>query len=189
MDRLTGVELNLFERSGQTRMHRLEVKAMWQRLYRVAYSWCHDPHLAADLVQDTIAKALDKQHQLQDRSALKAWLFAILVNGWRDHCRHAPETVDVDTVQFAHEADLEAGLELAQTIARVRTAIARLSAEHREVLTLVVLEGMAYDEVARALGIPIGTVTSRLCRARATLRKSLGEGAAGSPAAALRRVK
>ncbi len=163
---------------------------MWQRLYRMAYSWCHDPHLAADLVQDAIAKALDKQHQLQDRSALKAWLFAILVNGWRDHCRRVPDTVDLDAAQFAHEADLEAGLELTQTIARVRAAIARLSADHREVLTLVVLEGMAYDEVARALGIPVGTVTSRLCRARAILRKSLSEsGAAGSAASPLRRVK
>ena len=161
---------------------------MWSRLYRLAYSWSHDPHLSADLVQDTLAKALQKQHQLKDRAALRGWLFAILVNGWRDHCRRVRDTVDLDAVELAGETDLETGHERTQTIGRVRAALARLHADHRQVLTLVVLEEMAYDEVAKALGIPIGTVTSRLCRARANLRKDLSGGAAGA-AAALRSVK
>lgn len=163
---------------------------MWQRLYRMAYSWCHDPHLAADLVQDTLAKALKKERQLRDHAALKGWLFAILVNSWRDHCRRHRDSVDPDGLDFCDEAGSEAELERTETLERVRGAVAALGADHREVLTLVALEGMAYDEVARALGIPIGTVTSRLCRARAILRKRLGgTGSAGGAAAPLRRVK
>lgn len=163
---------------------------MWQRLYRMAYSWCHDPHLAADLVQDTLAKALKKEHQLRDGAALKGWLFAILVNNWRDHCRRRRDCADSDGLELADETGSDMAQERIETLERVRGAVAALNADHREVLTLVALEGMAYDEAARALGIPIGTVTSRLCRARAILRKRLGEtGSAGGAAAPLRRVK
>jgi RNA polymerase sigma-70 factor (ECF subfamily) len=137
-----------------------------------------------------MAKALKNRHQLRDHATLNGWLFVILVNGWRDHCRRARETVDIDTLELGHESDLEDERDRVETLQRVRAAVARLSADHREVLTLVVLEGMAYDEVARVLGIPMGTVTSRLSRARQLLRRSLHQsGVAGEAAAGLRRVK
>lgn len=162
---------------------------MWQRLYRVAYSWCHDPHLTADLVQDTMAKALKNHHQLRDRAALQGWLFVILANCWRDHCRRARDTVDIDAMELSHDSDLETDSDRIELLQRVRAAIARLSPNHREVLTLVVLEGMAYDDVAKVLDIPIGTVTSRLCRARGVLRRNLHEnGVAGATTATLRSV-
>lgn len=180
----------LFERLERSRWFRREVEAMWKRLYRVAYSWCHDPHLAADLVQDTMAKALKNRHQLRERAALQGWLFVILANSWRDHCRGFRHTVDIDAIELAHDADLETDSERNNMLQKLRAAIAQLSTDHREVLTLVVLEGMAYDEVARVLGIPIGTVTSRLCRAREILRRKLREpDAADVTTATLRRVK
>ncbi len=163
---------------------------MWKRLYRMAYSWCHDPHLAADLVQDTMAKALKNRHQLRERAALQGWLFVILANGWRDHCRRVRDTVDIDAIELGHDSDLETDSDRNRMLQRLRSAIARLNPDHREVLTLVVLEGMAYDEVADVLRIPIGTVTSRLCRAREILRRNLHEPAAADAATAtLRRVK
>jgi RNA polymerase sigma-70 factor (ECF subfamily) len=180
----------LFERLERSRWFRHEVAAMWKRLYRVAYSWCHDPHLAADLVQDTLAKALKNRHQLRERAAIQGWLFAILANTWRDHCRGIRHTVDIDAIELAHDSDLETDSERNNMLRKLRAAIARLGRDQREVLTLVVLEGMAYDEVARVLDIPIGTVTSRLCRAREILRKNLREpDADGVTAAVLRRVK
>ncbi|MBI3570146.1 MAG: sigma-70 family RNA polymerase sigma factor [Gammaproteobacteria bacterium] len=180
----------IFKRLEQSRWFRREVEAMWQRLYRMAYSWCHDPHLAADLVQDTMAKALKNRHQLRDRAALTGWLFVILTNSWRDHCRHVRDTVDIDTMELGHDSDLETDSDRNALLQRVRTAMARLSPDHRQVLTLVVLEGMAYDEVARVLGIPIGTVTSRLCRAREILRRNLHQmGVAGATITTLRRVQ
>lgn len=180
----------IFKRFEQSRWFRQEVVAMWQRLYRMAYSWCHDPHLAADLVQDTMAKALKNHQQLRDRAALQGWLFVILANCWRDHCRRVRDTVDIDTIELDHDSDLEMDSDRIELLQRVRTAIARLSPDHREVLTLVVLEGMAYDDVARVLDIPIGTVTSRLCRARGMLRRNLHEhGVASTTTATLRSVK
>lgn len=190
MDRLHDMAPGLFERLERSRWFRREVEAMWKRLYRVAYSWCHDSHLAADLVQDTMAKALKNRHQLRDQAALRGWLFVILANSWRDHCRRVRDTVDIDAIELGHDSDLEADSDRVELLERVRTAIARLSPDHREVLTLVVLEEMAYDEVAKVLGIPIGTVTSRLCRAREILRRNLHEmGVAGATTAILRRVK
>lgn len=168
---------------------RREIEAMWRHLYRVAYAWCHDPHLAADLVQETLAKALKKQHQLRDRAALRGWLFAILVNGWRDHCRRARERPETESIASESEPATEPAAEGIEILDRVRRAVAALSPEHREVLTLVALEGMAYDEAARALAIPIGTVTSRLCRAREILRRRLGGADSAVPVLALRRVK
>lgn len=182
--------LGIFERFEQSRRFRQEVGAMWHRLYRMAYAWSHDPHLAADLVQDTLAKALKNRHQLRDQAALHGWLFVILANNWRDHCRRVRDTVDIDTIELGHDSNLEADSDRNELLERVRTAIAQLNPDHREVLTLVVLEEMAYDEVAKVLGIPIGTVTSRLCRARGILRRILHEmGVAGATTATLRRVK
>lgn len=175
---------------GKTQRFRRDVEAMWRRLHRVAYSWCHDPHLAADLVQDTMVKAFKNQHQLRDRTALKGWLFAILANSWRDHCRRARETVDIDAIELGDDFSQEVESDRLDMLQRVRRAIARLSRDHREVLTLVVLEGMAYDEVAKVLSIPIGTVTSRLCRARQILRRNLHDaGVANGTTTILRRVK
>jgi len=154
-----------------------QLKARWIRLYRVAYAWCHDPDLASDLVQETMQKAIKKHHQLQTEQALDAWLFRILANCWRDHCRSSQrqrETTSFDDLQQVEDVTQDADdSERALVITQVRKAIAKLTLNQREVITLVDLEGMAYSEVAEILEIPIGTVMSRLCRARRQLRDYL----------------
>lgn len=146
------------------------------RLYRVAYSWSHNPALADDLVQETLTKALTKAGQLRDPRARDAWLFSIMANCYRDHFRRQREMDDIDDVELLHEATPESESSRHETIGRVRAAIARLPEGQRQVITLVDLEGFSYSEVAHILAVPVGTVMSRLCRARSALRALLCAG-------------
>ena len=159
-------------------------------LYRVAFAWCHDATLADDLVQETLCKALDRAAQLREAARLRPWLFAILANCWRDHLRRRRPDQDVDELDEAVLIDAftpEDAHHRLRTVFRVRHAVARLPLGQREVVTLVDLEGMSYADVSAALSIPIGTVMSRLCRARAALREQLRPEA--SALARLRSIK
>ncbi len=142
-------------------------------LYRIAYSWCHNPALADDLVQETLAKALKNSSQLRDDKTLKAWLYRIMNNCWHDHFRRNRETVDIDDIVLVERETPDIRHARMQIIDQVRDAVARLAVGQRQVLTLVDLEGCSYIEVAQALEIPIGTVMSRLSRARKALRQQL----------------
>ena len=146
-----------------------------RRLYRVAYAWCHDAVLADDLTQEALTKALKHLNQLHDLESLDAWLFGILSNCWRDHLRRRRPMEDIDTIDEIKELAFEDKTERNEIITRVRAAIARLPTGQREVLALIDLEGFSYPEVASMLEIPIGTVTSRISRARNTLKYLLKE--------------
>ncbi len=158
---------------GRSWQLRRELETKWNRLYRLAYAWCHDSQLASDLVQEALAKALDGGEQLRNAQALDAWLFTILANCWRDYNRRNPETTDIDGVTLVHASNPEEESGQLEMVSRVRAAIAGLGREQRQVITLVDLEGFAYGEVAQVLGIPVGTVMSRLCRARRDLKRRL----------------
>ncbi len=148
------------------------------RLYRLAYSWSHNAALADDLVQETLIKALKNSSQLRDRALLNSWLFSILANCWRDHFRKHREMDDIeelDDFRYAHENTPEIAHSKSQIISRVRSAIAQLPLGQRQVLTLIDLEELSYIEVAAILDIPIGTVMSRLCRARVSMKALLKE--------------
>lgn len=162
--------LNIFCRSQEFKQ-RLE--ASRTRLYRLAYSWCHDPALADDLAQETLEKALKKSGQLRDPAALETWLFSIMTNCWRDHFRRSRDMLDIDDLPLEHEVTPEHEQHQHQVVSGVRSAIATLPLGQRQVLTLVDLEGCSYIEVANILGVPVGTVMSRLCRARRALKESL----------------
>ena len=146
-----------------------------ENLYRIAYSWCHNPALADDLVQEALAKALKNSGQLRDPKTLKAWLYRILSNCWRDHFRRSRDTVDVDDVILADIDTPDSCHNRQQIIKRVRNAIAYLPMGQRQVITLVDLEGCSYIEVAQIMDVPIGTVMSRLSRARKALKQRLLE--------------
>ena len=148
------------------------------RLRRYARALVGDRASADDLVQDTLERAWMKLHLYRRGTDLRAWLFTVMHN------------VHVNKVRSARATDpLEDEMpELAQRGAQgdalmvrdLERSIARLPAEQRAVLLLVTLEEMSYEQVARTLGIPIGTVMSRLSRAREKLRAlMLGQGAAG----------
>jgi RNA polymerase sigma-70 factor (ECF subfamily) len=149
-----------------------------ERLYRVAYAWCHDSVLADDLAQETLAKALSKAGQLRDMQLLHSWLFSILANCWRDHFRRLKNTDELDELEEAKlvsDNNPEDEHARNQIINRVRAAIADLPMGQRQALTLVDLEEFSYNEVAEILEIPVGTVMSRLCRARKGLKEILIE--------------
>jgi RNA polymerase sigma-70 factor (ECF subfamily) len=154
---------------------RQQVCDMRPQLYRTAYAWCHDAALADDLVQEAMMKALTRLKTLQDEAALKAWVFRIMTNCYRDWGRRQKDTVDVDSLELPCDDCPESQTERNRVVAEVRRAMMQLSEDHRQVVSLVDLEGFAYSEVSEVLDVPIGTVMSRLSRARAHLRKLLLE--------------
>lgn len=147
------------------------------RLYRLAYAWCHDAYLADDLAQETMIKGLKSVPQLKDASVLDAWLFSILNNCWRDHFRRSHPMADIEEIMElpADGPTPEQQHAESELVGRVRRAVAALPLGQRQVVTLVDLEEMSYGEAAQALGIPVGTVMSRLSRARLALRDLLHE--------------
>jgi RNA polymerase sigma-70 factor (ECF subfamily) len=165
-----------------------QIEASRGRLYRLAFAWCHDTALADDLAQETLSRGLSRIEQLREPERLMSWLFAILNRCWIDHLRARRADID-DEVLAELPSDLpgpEGHAERQETVNRVRAAVAVLPLGQRQVVTLVDLEEFTYAEVAEVLAIPIGTVMSRLCRAREALRRLL-EPAAAEPL--LRSVK
>lgn len=146
------------------------------RLFRVAYAWCHDAMLADDLVQETLAKALSKSSQLRDPKLLHSWLFSIMSNCWRDHfrgMRELDELDEIDEARLVSDSCPETDHARSQMVSRVRSAISSLPMGQRQVVTLVDMEEFSYNQVAEVLSIPVGTVMSRLCRARKELKSML----------------
>lgn len=150
-----------------------QLAAQRVRLYRMALSWCGNAMLADDLVQTTLNKALIKQEQLKDYSRMEAWLFRILHNSWMEYLRKKQPTVDIDDESLQNEITPEKALTEQQVVDKVRQAIEMLPLIQRQVVTLVDLEECSYTEVAEILDIPLGTVMSRLSRARELLKKRL----------------
>jgi RNA polymerase sigma-70 factor (ECF subfamily) len=138
-----------------------------RRLYRLACLWCRNRTLADDLVQETFLRALRNPGQLRDISAMDAWMANILFNCWRDHLRRQRHHDDIAALAENEDLAYETDAQENETVRRVWAAIARLPAAQQEVLILVDLAGCSYAEVALMLEVPIGTVTSRISRARA----------------------
>jgi len=141
------------------------------RLRRYARALAGDRYAADDLVQDTLERAWAKLHLYRRGTDLRAWLFTVMHNVYVNQRRAARPSAPLDEempelAQPPREAD---GLVLRDLDAAIR----RLPPDQREVLLLVALEDMSYDEAAGTLGIPIGTVMSRLARAREKLRTML----------------
>ncbi len=171
---------------------RKRIEGMRPKLYRMAYAWCHDAHLADDLTQEALTKALGRAGQLREAEAVGAWLFAILNNCWRDHLRARREFCDVeelDDVIFDQRPGPDGDYERHQTCHRVRTAIAALPLAQRQVITLVDIEEYSYADVARILEVPVGTVMSRLSRARQALKAHLMAQEPASSRSQIRRIK
>jgi RNA polymerase sigma factor (sigma-70 family) len=147
------------------------------RLRRYARALVGDRASADDLVQDTLERAWAKLHLYRRGTDLRAWLFTVMHNVHVNRVRAARATDPLeDEMPELAQRGAQGDALLVRDLDR---AIARLPAEQRAVLLLVTLEEMSYEDVARALGIPIGTVMSRLSRAREKLRSMmLGQNAA-----------
>lgn len=144
-------------------------------LRRFARALCGDPALADDLVQDCVERAIIKSHLYDPSRPLRAWLYAVLRNLYISGQRRDGRSSVVKNVDDL--ADGEAAVPPMQeeqlAVGSVSAALARLAPQHREVIVLVALEEMSYRDVAEILGVPVGTVMSRLSRAREHLRQVL----------------
>jgi RNA polymerase sigma-70 factor (ECF subfamily) len=139
------------------------------RLRRYARALTHDASRGDDLVQSSLLRAVAKQHLWQPGTDLRAWLFTILHNQYVNDVRRSARegvTIPVEDVTVAASDDVGAALQLRD----LEWAIASLPEGQRQVILLLGLEGMRYEEVAAILGIPVGTVRSRLSRGRDMLR-------------------
>ncbi len=143
------------------------------RLYRMAYAWTHNTHLADDIVQQTLCKALNNQRQLRDPGAAEAWLFRIMSNCLKDYHRAKREVLTDDELVIVDNKTPEYETEEQQLVDTVRQAVRNLPLPQCQVITLVDLEGFTYARVSEILEIPVGTVMSRLCRGRRALREFL----------------
>jgi RNA polymerase sigma-70 factor, ECF subfamily len=145
------------------------------RLRRYARALTRNASRADDLVQDCLYRAIRKRHLFQPDTNLRAWLFTILhhqhVNDVRSGLREGT-TVPVEAVAETLGEPATQGSSL--HLRDLDQAMARLPEEQRQVVLLVGLEGLRYEEVARILDVPVGTVRSRLSRAREALRHWLG---------------
>jgi RNA polymerase sigma-70 factor, ECF subfamily len=159
------------------------------RLRRYARTLTGEATRADDLVQDTLARAWEKRRLWQAGTDLRAWLFTVMHNVFvnqRALARRDARNVSLDddeggeVWQIAVRPGQQARVELAETVVQM----GRLPPEQREVLLLAAVEEMKYEEIAAVLDIPVGTVMSRLSRAREKLRR-----AAEGNAPALKAVK
>lgn len=154
------------------------IVAMLPRLRRFARALTGQVADADDIVQIAVERALRRVDQFQQGTHLEAWMLSIVRNAWIDEARARTRRTKVFAPaelgeQVGHDGadDMHARLEAND----VWTAMRRLPAEQREAVALVCVEGLAYREAAEALGVPIGTLTSRLARGREALQTMLGE--------------
>lgn len=135
-----------------------------------------DVHLADDLVQDTILNALQAQHQFTPGTNLKAWLFTILRNRFRSLITRKHVTAEVQDDDLERKWLTPAHQESVVEVTAFRRAFRHLSSAHREVLVLVGVHGLSYEQVAEICRCEVGTVKSRVNRARNLLKRMLLEG-------------
>ena len=145
------------------------------RLRRYARALTRASDRADDLVQDTLLRALTKLHLWQPGTDIRAWLFTIMHHQYVNTVRReAREAASVDIEHLASTIVATTDPTARRQLVELDRALAQLSAEQREVLLLVGLEGMDYESVAQILNVPIGTVRSRLSRGRERLRELMG---------------
>ena len=177
------------QRSGATEQNGLsaELPALLPRLWRFALRLAGDRHDAEDLVQRACVRALERRSQLQPGTSTLSWLFSIVHSVWLNEVR-ARQIRSHGSMQWSEElADTAADAgasnpELYTLHQQIIAAVEKLPDAHRIVMLLVAVEGLSYREAATVLDVPIGTVMSRLARARLTIGQSLGAPAGGAAA-------
>ena len=157
-----------------------EAMPLMNQLFGAALGMTRNRADAEDLVQETYLKAYQKFHQYKPGTNIKAWLYRILTNTYITSYRKAqrsPKRASTDTIEDWQLADAASHAEVGLKSAEVE-ALESLSEEHRMVVLMADVEGMSYKEIAEELGVPMGTVMSRLNRARKNLRSALADVAA-----------
>lgn len=166
------------ERSGHrpsqpTAPWRDQVVEMIPSLRGFARSLSRNPADADDLVQDTLIKAWSNRDKFEAGTNLRAWLFTILRNTWYTACTRRRREVADEDGKLAARLSVAASQEWSAAWSGLQNALAELPNDHREALMLVAAAGLTYDEAAEICGCPIGTIKSRVNRARARLVRAL----------------
>jgi RNA polymerase sigma-70 factor, ECF subfamily len=144
------------------------------RLKKYALRLTKSAHLAEDLVQDCLARALSRRHLFNNDANIRPWLFTVMHNLHVSNCRQATVRSTFARSQMATACEgREAAQERVVDLNKVYRAITMLPKEQRDVVLLVAVQELSYQEAATALGIPIGTVMSRLARGRDKIRTLL----------------
>jgi len=158
---------------------RQEMVNLLPRLRGFARSLAKEPDKADDLVQAACERALDRLNQVVEGTRLDSWLYRIIYTQWIDKLRRGKtRSAKLVVLNADHEtvaADGDAGNRLAD-ILDIQKALDILPAEHQAAITLVCVEGYSYEEAASVLDVPVGTVASRVARARAMLGRFLAHG-------------
>ncbi len=152
------------------------LQSKYERLYRLAYAWCHQQALAQDLVQGTMLKALENRKHLDRLEHLDAWLSKIMHNLFLDHIRFNKrwEWSEASEIDAQYDAECcESHMIKNQASEACHNALAKLPFEQREAIALCDLQGFSYQEIAEITSTPIGTVMSRIARGRERLRRLL----------------
>ena len=150
------------------------VEAEIPRLRRFARALTRDVSRADDLVQSCLTRAVAKQHLWQPGTDLRAWLFTILYHEHINDVRQAAREVVTVSVEDAPTLTIQANAYDVLQLRDLRVAMDKLPIEQREAILLVGLEGLSYEDAAKVLNVPIGTIRSRMSRGRDQLRKLMG---------------
>lgn len=149
---------------------RQRIEPYLQRLYGYAYSLSRDHHQAEDLVQECALRALTAKNVPHDERAYRAWLFRILRNLFLDHVRKDKSAASFEEDEHsAAETEFWQGNERFITALTVNLEMRKLPRPQREIIALIDMVGLSYAETAKLLDVPVGTVMSRISRARRKL--------------------
>jgi RNA polymerase sigma-70 factor (ECF subfamily) len=162
-----------------------DIVALLPRLRRFAAGLSGSAQEGDDIVQAACLRALERHYQWEPGTRLDSWMFRIIRNLWLDGRKSAWNRLvhsDDAAMSAAPGGSLEREIEARNELALARKAIAALPPQQREVLMLVTVEGQSYEAAADTLGIPLGTVMSRLARARVAVARSVRESNAAVPA-------
>jgi RNA polymerase sigma factor (sigma-70 family) len=150
------------------------IAALLPRLRRFGRTLARNVEDADDLVQIAVERALTHTEQWREGTRLDSWMFRIMQNAWIDETRARERRSQTFVAEEAGENVGEATNDAQMDAIAVRKAVAQLGDDQRAVVGLVLVEGFSYQEAAEVLQIPVGTLTSRLARARETLQALLG---------------
>ena len=153
-------------------MDERQIREHIPRLRRYARALLGERYAADDLVQDTLERAWIKFHLWRPGSDLRAWLFSIMHNVFVNQMRVKRGSLETPTEELP-VVSVRATQSDALEVADVERALRMLPEEQREILILVAVEEMTYEQASRVLGVPIGTVMSRLSRARERMRRMI----------------
>lgn len=141
------------------------------RLKKFAYRLTNNPYDAEDLVQSALLRAMEKKHLFKEGTNLYSWVSKIMFNMFVSRYRRKTKfETQYDPEPYFEKQSIEANQDVKMEVQDVQNAMQRLSKDHQDILVMICVKGMSYDEVSKLLEIPVGTVRSRLSRARENLQ-------------------